>query len=83
MRGVELPREPVFYHDEMNSKKANTVSNINAAEDEDGLKEIMDKFNANNQNFISAEALKIFCRTQDEGVALRALELLRTVAQPF
>lgn len=46
-------------------------------------KELIDKFNDNDKSFICSETLKIFYRTQNEEIALRALELLAKAAQPF
>lgn len=84
---MEQPREPIFYPDEISVsikelKKNETVLDHGTVNKGD-LKEIMDKFNDNKQNFICTEALKIFCETQSDEIALRALELLGTVAQPF
>lgn len=41
------------------------------------------RFNQNPKSFICTETLKIFNSTQNEETALKALELLEKVAQPF
>ena len=94
MSDVAQPREPIFYPNEMSiaiervGKKENTLKTVeNSLNQEivnkDSLKEMMDKLNENKENFICTEALKIFYRTESEETALRALELLGTVTQPF
>ncbi|MDE6052189.1 MAG: hypothetical protein K2G55_00200 [Lachnospiraceae bacterium] len=94
MSDVTQPREPIFYPNEMSvsieraDNEKNTLKTVENTLNKEpvnkhSLKETMDKFNENNQNFICTEALKIFYRTQSEEIALRALELLERVAQPF
>lgn len=82
-------RKQSFSQDELSYLRAcseimvNEVFSKQRAGDEDSVKKAMDEFNNSRQNFIMTKTLKIFCGTQNEEIALRALELLNKTAQSF
>lgn len=51
--------------------------------EEKNYAELEVRFNQNQRIFICTEALKIFSSTQSEEIALRVLELLKEMAQPY
>ena len=47
------------------------------------IEQAVEEFNKNEESFVKSEALKLFCTTDNEQVALGALAILVKMAQPF
>lgn len=47
------------------------------------MEQAVEEFNENETSFVKSEALKLFCTTDNEQIALEALAILAKMAQPF
>lgn len=47
------------------------------------IEQAVEEFNENETSFVKSEALKLFCTTDNEQIALEALAILAKMAQPF
>lgn len=83
MNSMEQPREPKFYPNEhvLASHESSSKDASSEATKSETLQEMVERFNTSENNFICGEALKIYFRTQNEEIALKALKLLRKASQ--